>query len=305
MTYADVNDINDPLRDPLGNMSASLRSGLRHMLEKRTLIIGLAAAKHAGLTTAVDNFEANHTRIRFLANLPVESFSYGIAFHMLHAEVRRENPEMDALPKRNGIEAVEGAAGDVFRSKLNHEFLRCIKGERQLPGVDSFNYFQAAGVAVLGERGVGESIEAYNASLIIQAWTMFEILSEDLWNAALAMCPLKVAQKSGSFRSLKRIKESYEQSFASRNNDIMLVLNNPWLEYLAAVRNILIHKNGKVDQEYWNQTESLKKMPEVVRPPVSAKFPISGTLACLLTDYAVECGVALIVAGNDWILTNK
>jgi hypothetical protein len=242
-------------------------------------------------------------RLRFLAQLPVEAFEYGIAFHMLHVEVRRENPGMDPLPKKDEAEADPSLASLVFTSKLNETLLECLNGKHKLPRIDAFNYLQVAGLAVLGTNWVGKSIEAFNASLLTQAWIAFEILSEDLWKAAQTMRPSRFPKSSGRFQSLAAIRRTYQQPFSANSNGVFNILNDPWLDYAAAVRNVLIHKNGKIDPEFRAQVAKLE-LPEVVSPVDGENFPLTGMLTATLVDHVFDRGLALIKAVHDWVLSN-
>jgi hypothetical protein len=289
--------------DAVGDLSASMRAGLRHMIASRSIEIGPIDAQAAGLASAIENFDANFMRLRFLAQLPVEAFEYGIAFHMLHVEVRRENPGMDPLPKKDEAEADPSLASLVFTSKLNETLLECLNGKHKLPRIDAFNYLQVAGLAVLGTNWVGKSIEAFNASLLTQAWIAFEILSEDLWKAAQTMRPSRFPKSSGRFQSLAAIRRTYQQPFSANSNGVFNILNDPWLDYAAAVRNVLIHKNGKIDPEFRAQVAKLE-LPEVVSPVDGENFPLTGMLTATLVDHVFDRGLALIKAVHDWVLSN-
>lgn len=183
-------------------------------------------------------------------------------------------------------------------------------------------------------------------SLTIEAWTLFEGLCEDLWEAALNVHPEGLAALKGklrskgkngdsvsptgsdavvklsfddlqanrfdikhklgtiqktsvSFRSLRGIREAYHRAFFVKYQSIDDILNDEGLEYAAAVRNLLIHKQGVVDREFRDQTA---RVTNAIRPPVGEVFPMSGAVCQQLTDSCRCCAGWLINAVHAWII---
>lgn len=108
-----------------------------------------------------------------------------------------------------------------------------------------------------------------------------------------------VLRNEVNFRSLAGIRRAYHSAFSQQHARIDEVLDETVLQYSAAVRNVLIHKGGKVDAEY---REQVAGVPEAIRPEVGQPLPISGKLTAELIGGLVGNSQKLIRAVDAWIL---
>jgi len=196
-------------------------------------------------------------------------------------------------------------------------------------------------------------ISAHASSLLIEAWTLFESLSEDLWVAALNSHPTilgeltgkprsKFADKSLSadiqqrkestvrmsfddlqmnkfnvrsklgtilkqrddigFRSIYDIRASYHRAFREQSKTLDEILDDPRLQYAAAVRNLLIHKRGIVDDEFRDQ---VAKVPDVPAFAEREPFPLTGKICSELADACRACATLLVNSVHTWIIGHR
>jgi hypothetical protein len=182
-------------------------------------------------------------------------------------------------------------------------------------------------VALWNETMLNNSLGAFYESLIILSWACFETLAEDLWEAAVNARPSKLATgkvsvdglkmygfdveyKMGtllknsdkrSFRTLWDIRDAYSDTFKDQGQCIASILDDVELQHTAAVRNVLIHKGGKIDVEYLKQVDNV---PNAVKGKdrVGTKYPLSGKITSERCEAAIASAAKLIKAVHAWII---
>lgn len=108
-------------------------------------------------------------------------------------------------------------------------------------------------------------------------------------------------QRGGiNFRSITLIRECYHKAF-SKAADIDKVLDSDGIQYVSAVRNLLVHKAGKVDQEFKKQTAEIPDIPTVSE---GHEFPLTGKIASNLADAATTSAIRLVEYVHKWIVDN-
>lgn len=101
------------------------------------------------------------------------------------------------------------------------------------------------------------------------------------------------------FRSIYDIRASYHRAFDRQNKTIDDILDDPGLQYAAAVRNLLVHKRGVVDTEFIEQISGINGVPELEPKDV---FQLTGTICRELADSCRLCAVWLVNAVHSWII---
>ena len=92
--------------------------------------------------------------------------------------------------------------------------------------------------------------------MVTGLWTAFEVLVEQVWNGVVKERPhLKSSmtnkeRKQSGFRSLHKVRSLYGYTFRVNEADIFNVLNDNRIDALALVRNILVHTDGVIDEEF-------------------------------------------------------
>jgi hypothetical protein len=157
---------------------------------------------------------------------------------------------------------------------------------------------------------IATSIPLYRAaaesllkSVIIQAWTSFEVLSEDLINGAKAEYPTFFSGVDFStfrFRSRKRIRAAYRITFADDLN-ICAAVNHDSVDALALLRNVLVHKAGIADHDFTDGIPTSSLLSPFSGVKEGQPIEINGTVMRSIVDSSFNCGYALIIAVNNWL----
>src|SRR5262249_50760710 len=138
-------------------------------------------------------------------------------------------------------------------------------------------------------------------SIIIQAWTAIEVLCEDLWNKSLkagSSCLTRPTEKEIDkhrlgFRSRTRIRETYKFVFKLDNTEIMEVLDEPDLDAVAVLRNVLIHKSGIIDATFIKDSKNIQQLQEFRKLNLNIK--LNAEIVRNLIDPIVPLGYYLLL----------
>jgi hypothetical protein len=310
--------------------------------------------KKSGLHDVASSLMENISRLRAHANLPIQVFNYGRKFHEVYHRIFQEHGR-DPLgfPQFTDETATEDDL--KFIAALEDELDKWMIGdaERDLAIGNITTHFHVAGIVTVDEETSLRSFDAFRSALVIHAWTVFESLAEDLWEAALNAHPTKLAALTGrprsklrskgrenttgtsvpvkqddaglwvsfddlqrnsfslrlrmgtilkerfSFRALDGIRFAYHRAFAAQSTTIDDTLDDAGLQHAAAVRNLLIHKRGIVDEEFIDQTAGLPSNPQVA---IGEVLPLTGKLCEVLSDSCRVCAVWLVMAVHAWII---
>jgi hypothetical protein len=184
-----------------------------------------------------------------------------------------------------------------------------------------------------GKRGVTDGMDAVMRAMVVFAWTTFESLCEDLLERAIDMRPNTFAVFRGrpgrrampiwegtnlkgktnafsdvkgpktrnqlTYRSVKAIRDSYWLAFHTHYQQINKIIIHRSIDTLFAVRNVLVHRGGKVDRHFLSRVSGL---------PLFASAR-EGTPLCI--DFAMVKSIikpvfgraiGLIVAVNRWVM---
>jgi hypothetical protein len=158
----------------------------------------------------------------------------------------------------------------------------------------------------LGSDKIGQSIHAFHASQLFLGWSAFDILAEELLTESVKaygkLFPPALIGKEFP-RGITGIRGIYGKAFAHEGENIISVLADSRLDYILAIRNVLLHKNGKVDKKYLAAVEGKKiELMEIIRPALGEKFPpLKGAFTAILCDYTVLLGNRLLWEVKTWI----
>lgn len=163
------------------------------------------AFEKSGLANVADNLMENIQRLCALADMPSSIFNYGRRYQEVLEDV---NAKVASVPVPSTL--AQGVTEEQFRRHKSHEGVwKWILGnelhESEIGWMTNSN--DVAGFAISPEvtEHVREEkriqIGAFCASLLIQAWTLFEVLSEDLWEAALNAHPTVLGELKGKLKS--------------------------------------------------------------------------------------------------------
>lgn len=169
------------------------------------------------------------------------------------------------------------------------------------------------------------AIDAWLASIITGAWTTFEVMATDLWECALNCHPheltnmgdksisLKMLQKYGydlrakmgtllkdklGARGLEEIRKGYELAFSKNRVNIDKAIMDESLTIIQAVRNVIVHRAGIVDEKFCEQA---KKSVLLSRLEPDDKICLDGELVKALVEPVIQCCLDLLLAVDRWL----
>jgi hypothetical protein len=184
---------------------------------------------------------------------------------------------------------------------------------------------------------VVDGVEAWLSAQIVGAWTAFETMTGDLWEAALNCHPAGLSELRGkgtaatadgkmvslmmlqkykydlsskmgtllkekrSFDRLEDIRGYYAEAFYEGAGTIVKLLDEKSVDALAAVRNLIVHRASVVDQLYLNRTKSLTNVP---RAAVGKPVVLDGKIVYDLIQPVIQIGCDLIIAVDGWIASH-
>lgn len=159
----------------------------------------------SGLANVADNLMQNIQRLLALAHMPYTIFNYGRRYQQVYEKI---HAKASSEPVPNTL--AQGVTEEQFRDYKAHEgtWKWIFGSEPHDSAIGAITFGNdVAGFAIAPEitEHVQEEkriqIGAFCASLLIQAWTLFEVLSEDLWEAALNAHPTVLGELKGKLKS--------------------------------------------------------------------------------------------------------
>ncbi len=106
-----------------------------------------------------------------------------------------------------------------------------------------------------------------------------------------------------SARGLEDLRRDYESAFSENGKTIRDVLDDPALDRLQALRNVLVHRGGKADEKF---CKNVKDLPMARFAGIQEKSPVllDGEIVRGVANPAVQACVKLIRAVDGWLATH-
>ena len=171
----------------------------------------------------------------------------------------------------------------------------------------------------IGRMSEGDASEALHKTwetllfaMLTGTYTAFEVLTEDLWKAVVAIRPRLEAQittkerkdhKPG-FRSTNKVRLLYSLTFRNDNADILTSLNSSEIESLSLLRNLIVHLAGNVDGEFQRRGANHASIAPLAALPVGTPIILTGFLVSKLIASSIKSGYDLMSACEKWLLKN-
>jgi hypothetical protein len=289
--------------------------------------------KTSDLAPAAKSFVGNALRVKSLGLFPLIA---------LHIAGRKERFYGAALMKATGS-AKPITHGDVntdsvvtANREIWTEFLHDAEAksdEGAIAGIKaSMQHIQSIRA---DDTPLSHGIDSWLSAQLVEGWTAFETLTGDLWEAALnchpaqlsdlkskggggdgKTVPLHLLQKfkydlsksmgtvlkeKRSFDKLSEIREYYSEAFHTDGVAVLSALEGQSLDALNQVRNLIVHRSSIVDQRYLDRTRNLAGVPTAA---VGSTIVLDGQIVSDLLVPVLKCGVALIDAVDDWIVSH-
>ena len=145
-------------------------------------------------------------------------------------------------------------------------------------------------------------------TMIVQAWTAFEIITDHLYRAVKKTRPRLYAELSNKkkkaigFSSRRKIRDSYAILIQPEDEAIRDVLKNSAIDALALVRCLIVHAGGKVDDWFIDDSEDVAEVAHYRGLPEGTQIEIPCSYARKLIDDVTPLGFDLISEVDRWIL---
>ncbi len=130
---------------------------------------------------------------------------------------------------------------------------------------------------------------------LIQAWTAFEVLAEDLWKHVINARPkLDARTKSetslSGHRSRKKITNLYRFTFRVDNADILSSVDSTKIHALAIARNVLVHSGGNIDDLFKRDRKGIPELDCIPQENEGYAIQFTGELVRHLVDPVTPLG---------------
>lgn len=150
-------------------------------------------------------------------------------------------------------------------------------------------------------------------TLIVQAWTAFEVMADHLWRALDKLRPQLFASLSNTkkkgfgFRSRKAIRRSYEMTLQEDNFAVTAAMNSSAIDALALIRCLIVHAAGKVDQWFLDDSKDalgnpVSEVAQYLALPIGTPIEIPCGYARKLIDNVTPISFDLISEVDKWIV---
>ena len=109
------------------------------------------------------------------------------------------------------------------------------------------------------------------------------------------------------FTSLKGIRKAYSIAFSerikwARTDRLDEILSNKFLDATALIRNLLVHKSGKADQDYLDDSKDVPQAPQL---KLDEQLEVTGDLVISLVEPVTSACADLIREVNKWSKLTK
>jgi hypothetical protein len=211
-----------------------------------------------------------------------------------------------------------GLEGADFEKELNRAL------------VNSVTHIQS----MIADQNVRPGLETWMAAQITGAWTAFETLTGDLWEASLNCHPAGLSDLKGktsgenksvhlraiqqfkydlsksmgtllkekhSFDRLEDIRFNYSEAFFEDRQQIDTILADKSIDTLSVTRHLMVHRGGIVDQKYLDRT---KNLPNAPRAPIGQPVQLDGEIILNLSGPVMKLGLDLIIAVDNWLASH-
>lgn len=144
----------------------------------------------SGLSSLAEAFRQNHNRLRAMSRFPVTMFNHGRHLHNLDLSINAP-----AIPgtveEMLNARAVDAALRKQLEEQRSYDTgVKLVTQHHHVASIVAFNSDQTVPAAM-----------AFCGSLVIQAWTIFETVAEDLWVTAVNKHPARLSRLRGHPRS--------------------------------------------------------------------------------------------------------
>jgi len=268
----------------------------------------------AACNSPATRFAASIQHLHSLITVPGFCFmageEWGISVVRAMNETGISNPDDKAVQQRASQIWDEYDLGGFDASRIDH-------------------FYEATGNAVTmatlpGRENTHSALHNFLKTLIVQAWGAIEVLAEELWKESLLQKPsldtqtswTNTERKLSGFSSRSKIANQYRFTFRQDNANILLLLDGSIFHSLAIVRNVIVHSNGVVDDDFVKDIAGYEVFPKT-SPPTLLPLPelqpfkslkqgdaiqFTGKLARDFIEPVPKLGFEIIKSIDEWLI---
>jgi hypothetical protein len=280
---------------------------------------------------AADAFEENLSRMLNLAELPGQMFDRGYLYHAVEKTI---NPHA-------GKSLSEAFLAGPRLWEPEQVFAEALASSTD---ANEGTYGYPLAVERLANVQYQSHIRALMSSILLGAWTAFEVLTEDLWVACLNVRPRLgilafnadiepgdsadvVDQKQRQifraqawqireyrydltnhmgdllrdkwgFTKREKAFEAYAKVFEEDESSLKSIFSDVKLRSLCAVRNLIVHKAGVVDNDFIRSVKSDQLLNHLKKDD---RLAVNGDMVVGLVIAAFAGGKKLIAFTSEWL----
>jgi hypothetical protein len=101
--------------------------------------------------------------------------------------------------------------------------------------------------------------------------------------------------------SLAGIRTAYSASFFKDFQNICAVITDKHLDAISAVRNVIVHRGGQIDNEYYRRSRSLNSCP---KGDIGTPLLLDAEIVSKLVAPTISLGCRLISTVDEWLLAH-
>jgi hypothetical protein len=150
------------------------------------------------------------------------------------------------------------------------------------------------GLAQLAGKSKRDGQDKRDQGKMVQ-FALLELYNFDLRNV---MGTMQRNMEKVGFTTLDKIRGAYADAFGIESPGICKVLDDPALDNLSIVRNVIVHKAGVCDKEYKDKSDGKTLIPQL---GVGDPLPLDGQLVADLLSPTVACCVRLVQSADNWL----
>lgn len=268
---------------------------------------------HRSIDKVAASYFRNMLRIQSLGRLPILLTGVALTTATFDMVARRqlqlEHDEPRLNPDDTLFDSVLFASKEAIRQKLQGDWFAATQIGEAKSGMTIGEDFLARMVST-GNAELSEGIQAVLVGMLTGMWTAFEVLVEDLWNAAIKERPhlnegwsSKERELSG-FKSVKRLKNHYNSTFRVESDAIQNIIGDERIAGLSLTRNVLVHALGRIDTTFDKRRRSIPSLACFSAFNLHDEIPITGPIVSHLICPFPILGLDLISNVDKWITTH-
>lgn len=243
-------------------------------------------------------YQANLFRVHTLTRLPGEAFAYGKNYMEAKIKVLQKMPMSERTPQkideRTWLKFFDLLGSQSIEYRQGHADDSMEKVEWLFPHIDPLH------------QGLGALLE----QMVIQAWTAFEVMAEQLWTRTIKQRPkletrTKAERRDSNPRSRSKIPNLYRFTFRNDNDAILRILQSKRVHSLAIARNVLVHSGGRIDNWFIRDRKGMTPLKVIRGKRPGYRIAFTGRMVRHLIDPVTPLGFDLVRAVDKWLFDHR